>query len=245
MHDTLPKCQNKINMADWIKRKFKSSYILLEEVPRDNIQLEELWTSEHTQELKNLFLNNHKIVIGVDVRPSLIPYSWEAIRKTKDIDDFRLSSFITDIDNFFCLNHYNMMMNFHLYNYDKIKETTIGVHYLKIKKNFNEYLERNRESLQDYIFNIYKKNRKVLEEINDILDDIMEWYICALIYQKQDKPIVLHAGLAHTEKVIDWLIHNYNYTIIKKQGINKLSETDTETIKGCVRLSEEENDSFN
>jgi hypothetical protein len=240
MHDTLPKCKNKVNIADWIKRKFNSCCILLEEVPRDNMQLEELWLAEHTQELKNLFLNNHETVIGVDIRPSLIPYSWEAIGKIKEIDDFRLSSYIKDIDNFFCLNHHNTKKNFDLYNYEKIKATKIGDHYLSIKDNYHNYLKTNHKILRKNIFAIHKENKNTLETINDILDEIMEWFICAHVYKNSHKPIVLHAGLAHTEKVVYWLTNNYNFTIIKEQGVNKLSESDTEPLVGCINLSEEE-----
>ena len=38
-HDTLPSCENKINVAEWFKSKFKTSKILLEEVPRENNKL--------------------------------------------------------------------------------------------------------------------------------------------------------------------------------------------------------------
>ena len=56
MHDTLPSCTNQTNISDWFKSKFKSSKILLEEVPREGFKLEELWPqSPHTQELKKLF----------------------------------------------------------------------------------------------------------------------------------------------------------------------------------------------
>ena len=244
MHDTLPKCENKISIADWIKKKFKSSYILLEEVPRQDMQLEELWSAEHTQELKNLFLNNHEVVIGVDIRPSLIPYSWEVIGKVKEIDDFRLASYIKDIDNFFCLNHHNTKNIFELYHYDKIKGTRIGDHFLKIKKKYHNYLITHNDELRKFIFKIHSENRSILEKMNDILDDIMEWYICGLIYHNKNKSIVLHAGLAHTEKIIDWLTNHYEFKIINKEGVNKLSETDTEPLNGCVRLSHEENKNF-
>ena len=54
-HDDLESCPNNIDMAVWFKTKFPTSKILLEEVPRNNVELEELWpTAKHTQSLKNL-----------------------------------------------------------------------------------------------------------------------------------------------------------------------------------------------
>ena len=57
MHDKLPECVNQTNISNWFESKINSSKILLEEVPRDNVTLHELWSeSPHTQNLKNLFL---------------------------------------------------------------------------------------------------------------------------------------------------------------------------------------------
>ena len=68
-HDVLPSCENKINIAEWFKRKFNSSKILLEEVPRENQKLIELWeTSPHTQELKNLFFHQRvQFMVNQDI----------------------------------------------------------------------------------------------------------------------------------------------------------------------------------
>jgi hypothetical protein len=245
MHDTLPKCNNKIDISDWIKKKFKKSYILLEEVPRAEMELEELWLSEHTQQLKNLFLNNHDKVIGVDVRLSLIPYSWETIGTIKELDDFRFSSFIKDIDQFFCLTQSQMKKDWKHYDYTKIHNTLLGKHFVQIKEKYYNYLMLHKDHLQQNIFKIHKENKEMLEKLNNILNDIMEWTICALIYNNQNRPIVLHAGLYHTEKVIEWLTNNYNYTIITEHGVNKMSESDSSSIiHGCVNVSEEDNNYF-
>jgi hypothetical protein len=243
MHDTLAKCKNNISIANWIKTKFKNSYILLEEVPRKNIDLGDLWLSEHTQQLKNLFLNNYDKVIGVDIRLSLIPYSWEIIANEKQLDNFVLNNYIKEINNFFCFNQSQMKQDWKHYNHKNITNTLLGKHFVKIKELYYNYLITYKEYLQKDIIQIYKENKEILQKTNDILNDIMEWTICALIYNNQHKPIVLHAGLFHTEKVIDWLINNYNYKIIKKQGINRIIDTPTLTteIDGCVSLSNEDN----
>ena len=58
MHSELPYCEkNGIFVSDWMKSKTKSK-ILLEEVPRTDSTLKELWpSSPHTQKLKDLYLS--------------------------------------------------------------------------------------------------------------------------------------------------------------------------------------------
>ena len=63
MHDKLKSCDNKINIDEWLKSKFKSSIILLEEIPRDGSELELIWSeSEHTISLQNLYLENVNLI---------------------------------------------------------------------------------------------------------------------------------------------------------------------------------------
>jgi hypothetical protein len=74
-HDNLKYCNNAISIADFLKNKQDICNILLEEVIRDNIELGELWTnSEHSIELKNLFLSENNKIYGIDIRPFLITF---------------------------------------------------------------------------------------------------------------------------------------------------------------------------
>ena len=106
MHSELPYCENNgIFVSDWMKSK-KNSKILLEEVPRLGSTLKELWpTSIHTQKLKNLYLSNSISINGIDVRPFLIPYSWELINETK-VEDMSLKKYFSLIDDFFKIKHH-------------------------------------------------------------------------------------------------------------------------------------------
>ena len=85
MHDNLPPCpfNNSIKISTWLNNKINTAKILLEEVIRnDNMELEALWDNvEHTNDLKKLFLNNVNIIDAIDIRPYLIPFSWELIDK--------------------------------------------------------------------------------------------------------------------------------------------------------------------
>ena len=59
--------------------------ILLEEISREDFKLQELWsTSEHTIKLKNLFLNNQQHIHDIDIRPYLVPFSWELVNKNDE-----------------------------------------------------------------------------------------------------------------------------------------------------------------
>jgi hypothetical protein len=81
-HDTLPECQNKINVAEWFGKKMGTSKILLEEVPRQGNKLVELWKeSPHTQQLKDLYLENPDTIPGMDIRPFVIPFSFEVLNE--------------------------------------------------------------------------------------------------------------------------------------------------------------------
>ncbi len=242
MHDKLKKCKNNKSIAEWFKEKFNSSRILLEEVPRsENSTIEELWSeSDHTQKLKELYLNNMKKIIAVDIRHTMIPYSMELIDKVDENgQNILLLIYLEDIDSFFSMKHKYMIDNLLNYKINMLKETNLGSHFLKIKKHYLDFLNKNMNILNKPIINI-TRNSNIIDDINDILNDIMEWYICACIFESTMKTIILHAGLAHTDKVNSWLLNHYKFNIIKDYGINEMNDimniynNDT---NGCVLLS--------
>lgn len=236
-HDELPKCPDKINMADWFKSKINSSKILLEEVPREDLNLEELWTdSPHTQELKNLYIKNPDIIQAVDIRPFLIPYSWELINKINDT--IILKDYLRPIDNFYCLKLKYLINKLPIYNLKKLIHTKLGKHFLTNKRKYKSFLNQNINQLSKNISEIYQNDLNVLIQINTLLDDIMEWYICACIYNSIDKPIIIHTGLAHSEKVIRYLLLTYDYIIVERKGINNMKSINNK-LEGCVQLSPE------
>ena len=241
MHDRLPECSNRTNISDWFTSKINSSKILLEEVPRDNVTLHELWTeSPHTQNLKNLFLNNQQIIHAVDIRPYLIPFSWEILSDLKTDDSFydiKFKKYLMVINSFFILDFRYLIEKLPNYKIEKLVNTKLGKHFLIIKKNWKKFLENNQIYLNYLIKIVYQNNLNVLEKLSDILDQIMEWYICANIELNLDKPIILHTGLAHSDKVIDWLINHYNYKLENSNGINKMDEIISKPMSGCVSLS--------
>jgi hypothetical protein len=242
MHDTLPSCNSKVDIAEWFKSKFNSSEILLEEVPRENVKLKELWEhSPHTQQLKNLYLKNPKIISGVDIRPFLIPFSWEVLsERSYDSDyDIKLKDYLKGINLFFCLEDEMLKKKLkESYTYETMKGTNTGTHYMSIKRSYYDYVKKNRLFLNMSIYMVKSHNSSVLEEINGILNSIMEWYICAKIELKRKRPIIVHAGLFHSDSVISWLSTLYGYNIIKQEGVNTIEESETKTnINGCIQIN--------
>jgi len=241
MHDKLPECSNKINVSDWFESKINSSKILLEEVPRENVTLQELWeNSIHTQNLKKLFLKNQEKIHPVDIRPHLIPFSWEVLSdfniSSDEFYNIKFKKYLVKINSFFILEFEYLKGKLINYKIENLVHTKLGKHFLKIKKNWKFFLENNQIYLNSLIKIIYKNNLNILESLSIILDEIMEWYICANIELYSDKYIILHAGLAHSDKIIEWLSNHYNYELEKSSGINKMDEISLKPMSGCISL---------
>jgi hypothetical protein len=246
-HDKLQSCSNNIDIAEWFKLKLKSKHklikILLEEVPRYNVNLQELWSSAtHTQSLKNIFLESNNEIIGLDIRPLLIPFSWELnIDNKSNPDNITLKEYIKNIDNFFSMQEQYLSNNLLNYSVLNLKNKTLGKHFKRIKQNYNKILINHLSDLNESINN--KIN--ILTKINDLLDEIMEWNICANIILYDDKPVIVHVGLAHSEKIIPLLKKYYKYDHVINKGINKIDDlNEFKSINGCVYLDENMSSQF-
>jgi len=240
-HDKLEKCDNYIKVDQWLKTKFVSSTILLEEVPRENVEIKGLWPDgEHTESLKNLYLDNNNIIIPIDIRPHLIPFSWEIEKIENDIELF---NYVKLIDDFFCLKNNYLQKNLSHCNLEYLSQSMLGIHFIEIKKLFNNYLITNKKILFENITKIKYSNNICLESINDILNMIMEWYICALIQSNFDKPIIIHTGLFHSNNLIKLLVNKYKYSIIDSQGINYINEISNYK-NGCIQINDTINKLF-
>jgi hypothetical protein len=126
MHDKLQSCDNKINIDKWLKSKFKSSIILLEEIPRDGSKLEFIWSeSEHTISLKNLYLENADLIKAFDIRFMLIPFSWEV----KQDKIYNLREYVQLLAAFYKLRNVYIKEKCKLYNVNKLMNTILGKHY--------------------------------------------------------------------------------------------------------------------
>ena len=222
MHDKLPPCPfpNSIKISKWFNKKFKTAKLLLEEVVRvENMKLEALWdASEHTNDLKLLFLNNQNEIEAIDIRPYLIPYSWETVKQSKD-KNMLLRDYFKNIIIFLNLE------NDFLKNQIKFFNQKISDHLKTIQIKFMRFLIKNKHLLGKSIIYVFNNNQNILEDYNTLLNDCMEWYTCLLIEKYKNKTVMIHAGLYHTEKINSLLKNYYKYEIIYKEGINFLVES--------------------
>lgn len=241
-HDKLPDCDDKINISEWFKKKINSSKILLEEVPRENNKLIELWQeSPHTQELKNLYLANPTIIPGMDIRPFMIPFSWEVLDQINIQDNnynIDMIEYLKEIDYFFSLDNTNIISKLSNYNINKLINTLLGKHFILIKNRFSNLLEElnKKDLLNKKIIYLHNDYINELLKINNLLDDIMEWYICAHIDLYKNKSIIIHAGLAHTEKIVRLLISHYNFEIKYEEGTNTIDSINNNSRTGCINI---------
>ena len=295
MHDKLKSCDNKINMDKWLKSKFTSSIILLEEVPRDDSDLELIWSdSEHTVSLQNLYLDNIDLIKAFDIRFLLIPFSWDVeqslteskilqskpkvlIEQSKQslgstikeahstslieqslteskilqskpkvlieqraniarstIKTCTLKEYVQLLASFYKLRNIYVMKHCKLYNVDKLINTILGQHYLINKNKFIKFIKKNINLLNNNINDI---NKYILNEYDDLLNDCMEWYCCALIQENNNKPIIIHTGLYHSDRITKCLKKYYNYNVIIKHGITDIENIKEHSHEGCIILS--------
>ena len=245
MHSELPYCENisGVFVSDWFKKKYKS-VILLEEVPRSHSMLKELWTSSiHTQKLKDEYLKNPDIIQGLDIRPELIPFSLE-LAFDKEISDVNLKDYLNFIDLFYTLKLTVIQDTLNdIYTLEYLLTNKLGIHYLFLKNKTIQFVDSFKNNLNTTVQDLLKKNNNILEQINTITSEIMEWYSIAKIIQgikKNNTSFILHAGLAHTTNIIKLLNIYYEYTIIEEKGMTNISQLkfndDDDKITGCLPI---------
>jgi len=248
MHSQLKYCDNYEKISSWFISKLNTSNILLEEVPRDeNMQLGELFTnSDHTQDLKEIFLNDKNDIHGLDIRPYLILFSWNIFDNNNNYDEnynVTLIKYLIYLENFFNFNHEQIKKFLKIvYTEEFINKYKLKIQFMIIKKKYDDYKIKYKDYLDKKMYLLYKENKIILVELNNIIDAIMEFYIICKIYllKNDNKNIIIHTGLLHSEKILFWLTELYNYKIEKQEGVNKYDEIKN-IINGCIILNNDIN----
>jgi len=64
----------------------------------------------------------------------------------------------------------------------------------------------------------------------------MEWFTIAKIFNiNNNKNIIIHTGLFHSERIITILKKYYNFKVLKSDGINSIKEIEkTPNYNGCT-----------
>jgi hypothetical protein len=236
-HDNLPPCNVDYNkVSDWLKSKFNVADVLLEEVKRSkDVELGELWaTSEHTQELKDLYLDNTNIVIPIDIRNNYIPYSWELFDKNEMGHNIMFYQYLSSINRFFSLNDSRLRKQIPFYDIGYLKTNLLGIYFLLIKYNYKDYVKKYTKYLYEKMDDIID-NKKMFLEFNDILHSILEWYSIAMIINSHKNKVIIHTGLAHSEKIVYYLQRIFNYKIIDEQGSTQVIDLN-KPVASCFLL---------
>lgn len=245
IHDGVTYCEQDAVMIDNYLSLQDHNNVLLEEVLRENLTLTDLWPgSQHTQRLKQLNIKN-KNIKPVDVRPMLLPFSWELIKMNKINQNITLQKYLILLDNFF--NYKNTHFNNH-YVVSEIKKPfdrkdLIITHFHIIKDKYNKFKLKHKQLMEHTIMDIYMNNNNVLESLNSIASLIMEWYIIILIHTS-NKNTIIHVGLAHSEKILTLLTNVYQHIIIQSQGINRLENLHG-TMNACIVVPPDIHNLFN
>jgi hypothetical protein len=130
------------------------------------------------------------------------------------------------IDEFFSMKNSYLIKNCKLYNSKELINLPLGRHFLEMKDEFYNLLLKFKKLklLDKNIKYIIDNHLQYLIDINELISKIMEWYICACICYYDNRSLIIHVGLAHSEQIINQLQTTYKYKIIESQGINKLEE---------------------
>jgi len=229
--------------------------VLLEEIVRDRFNLMELWPeSLHTQELKKLSQMNEKI-IPVDIRPMLIPFSWELVESNKKLGTTTLIQYIQLLDDFF--NKKSYLYNKYIENIienisSNKKSSTISplIHFNELKLLYDEFKTTYSFYMNKTILYIFNNMIDILNHINNMTSMIMEWYIILLVHNNS-KNSIIHIGLAHSNKILDLLVEVYKFKIINTMGLNKMKDinmmglSNIDTNSSCIMIPQDIRKKYN
>uniref|UniRef100_A0A6C0HUL1 Uncharacterized protein n=1 Tax=viral metagenome TaxID=1070528 RepID=A0A6C0HUL1_9ZZZZ len=233
IHDGVSYCKRDSVMIDtWLSSKTDDNDVLLEEVLREGFKLGDLWPlSVHTGRLKELNKNNKKI-IPIDIRPFLIPFSWEILLNdpNNQIGKMRLNAYLIGLYHIFNLRGSKLMKQHICPQVKKLRETsdekTINIlltHFEEMNRIYCEYRTTNKKNLDKTISDILKQDKDILENINEMTSMLMEWYTLLLILNSTRNSI-LHLGLAHSNRILEFLTETHEFKILKSSGVNTIAE---------------------
>lgn len=245
VHDGVSYCSRDSSTSTFIdkwlmtKGQKDNNDILLEEVLRDYLnKLKELWpASPHTQNLKHLSINNKKIKL-VDIRPLLIPFSWELCDTDEILGQYLFKKYLEILDNLFNFRRTQLMLKYILPQVLKLKEPYKKIvikHFYEIRDLYLLFINEYKYLMDTQLIYIFKTNPSILEKINNLLSLLMEWYIMVLI-KNSSKNTIIHIGLAHSDRLLELLLNVYNYNIINQQGINKMEDT-YKPLHSCININ--------
>jgi hypothetical protein len=80
----------------------------------------------------------------MDIRPFMIPFSWEVLDQINNLDnnyDIDMIEYFKEIDRFYCLQNTFVISNLSNYNVNILKDTLLGKHFIILKNKYRDFLE--------------------------------------------------------------------------------------------------------
>ena len=230
VHDGVDYCKEASeSMSEYLNKQLGDSQILLEEtIPAqilgddaNKLQLTDLWpNSKHTQELKKFANENSDSIKAIDIRPILIPFSWELIEQNKKLGKFIFADYIKFIDNFFFFFHFlfEKLITKELEKLDNISQKSINklqtssyylflpLIYLLIRNTMSDPEIKQSDQPQN---DIIKKDNINKAKVIDHLDEIHEMFLVLKMETKKDMDKPLEYFMVEREEVL----HKVNYIL--------------------------------
>lgn len=239
VHDGVEYCKENHIFIDTLLNKLllkNNIKILLEEVPRDNLQLVELWPdAEHTQRLKKWYLNNQKDIIPIDIRPFLIPFSHQKYNLgllSIEEKNLKMNNYLITLKSLFFLNDKPLdnsiifFKNILYFLNNKSSQKGICGMYKMLKEKFVSLI--NKINLDDTFYELINKDLKWFEDLEDLKLNIMDWYTSLMLLDNNYN--ICHFGAAHFLNVKEILTNNFNFKIINENMNDDITSS-------CVKVN--------
>lgn len=243
VHDGVEYCKNDSFYIDSVLNKLLNKddiKVFLEEVPRDGLELVELWpNAEHTQRLKKWFLNNQNNIIPIDIRPYLIPFSHQKYNMNmldENEKNITMNDYLITLKSLFSLNSKPLSNSIKFFKNilnaleDKTTQKGIVNMYRILKKKFIKLIS-DINLLETFEITI-KKNSNWFNNLEELKLNIMDWYTVLLLLGSHHS--IVHLGLAHYLNVIYVLENNFKLKKIFQTGSTNLR--DINNINACVKI---------
>jgi hypothetical protein len=242
IHDGVNYCtqnQSHTNISTFLNKHSSSYQIVLEEATNDpSLALDDLWPNAfHTRNLKLLKEKNDKI-IPTDIRPYLIPFSWQILESNIKYKKLPIKIYLTSINEFFQERGY-VYEQFILPYYEFLdsKNKKIILTLFKYIKNEFLFLKKYNNYSGKLLENIIQKDIEYLNYIDYINSLIMEYYILLLILSDK-RMTIIHTGLAHSSRLKKFLTNDFHFKIIEDRGMTKIeSYTGSDYTNACTPTS--------
>lgn len=247
IHDGVNYCERGtgIFIDDYLKKHSKNSQILLEESINDpELNLTDLWPdAEHTRKLK-LLKEKDDSIIPTDIRPYLIPFSWQLAESNKTYQDIQIKKYMSLFDLFF--KKKDVVYERFIFPYIGCNSRYIANDGDRVKlrqmfddfnnKIFKELYELAGNKTMQEMLKIQNEKGKFYEylhKIENLNSLIMEYYIL-LLTLSDERNSIIHTGLAHSTRLID-MFKDFGFKIIEDVSMTDISSyTGNDDTPACI-----------